>query len=566
MSRVPFAPFAPFAKLAGAQVLVGAVLLATGCSSASVDSSESVEQGLRKSPPKVTFATPTYGATVTTEGPLLVSVNVQSWQGITEVALFDNGQPAGTLTALPYDFRLPLTAAQNGIHTLEARATDQLGRVGKSSLQITVNIACSGCEPPPPPPPPPPSSVAYGPQPDILCPAGAVDIWPGQDIPSVVDSRPPGTSFCVRAGTYSPTRPIYLRTGTTLTGEYGAIIDGANVTQSYDQGGITVVSGWNCGAGNCDAATVRNLVVRNQAKNCIGATGNAWRVDHVEVTGCGWGLNFIYDKDVLITGSSIHHNGYDYGSGPFGNNPGGGYGFYMTQNLVMDGNEIAYNKGNQKAGDSWNVTYRNNFAHHNTSTALWCDGCDGYHLFGSTPATGNGVIMEGNRVEDNAYEGLMVEISARGIVRNNVVKRNGGNSIFISTSHDADVYGNDLTDNWRGIQLFVYCDGITEVPERGYDLANNSIHDNTVRLTSAAPAGWINNDGSQRAVLASWSYTGCTSAQVAPYQTNAKNNRFEHNAYIVPNLNPYWGWVSWLSWEQWLSLPQDATSTRTIAP
>ena len=35
---------------------------------------------------------------------------------------------------------------------------------------------------------------------------------------------------------------------------------------------------------------------------------------------------------------------------------------------------------------------------------------------------------------------------------------------------------------------------------------------------------------------------------------------------IVPNSNPYWGWRNWLSWEQWLALPQDPTSTRTIAP
>src|ERR1041385_8416675 len=48
----------------------------------------------------------------------------------------------------------------------------------------------------------------YGPQPTITCPTGSVTISPGQDIPSIVDANPAGTSFCIQTGTYAPSRPI----------------------------------------------------------------------------------------------------------------------------------------------------------------------------------------------------------------------------------------------------------------------------------------------------------------------------------------------------------------------
>lgn len=259
---------------------------------------------------------------------------------------------------------------------------------------------------------------------------------------------------------------------------------------------------------------------------------------------CELGVNFYSANDVM-TSNYVHHN------------TRGGYGIYHSLNPVVEGNEFAYNGGDQKAIDSWNVTFRNNFSHHNSATGFWCDGCDGYAIFGSVPTIGNGMIAEGNRVEDNAqYQGVMCEITPRCVIRNNTIKRNAI-GVFVSSSHEADVYGNDLEDNFRGIEYFVYCDGLNtaQAIARGWDFYGNNAHDNSVRLTTKAQAG---------SYASLFSYTGCTSTQAAPYVNNVRQNNFTRNTYHMPDTGSYWYWVGTKSWSQWLALPQDIGGAVTI--
>src|SRR5688572_19783181 len=78
----------------------------------------------------------------------------------------------------------------------------------------------------------PPTGV--GPQATITCPAGAVDIWPGQSIQRAVNSYPGSTTFCLRAGVHSLTSSTRPKTGNTFVGEYGAILDGTGWTTADD--------------------------------------------------------------------------------------------------------------------------------------------------------------------------------------------------------------------------------------------------------------------------------------------------------------------------------------------
>ena len=65
----------------------------------------------------------------------------------------------------------------------------------------------------------------------------------------------------------------------------------------------------------------------------------------------------------------------------------------------------------------------------------------------------------GNRVEDNVRMGILHEISYAIVIRNNTVRRNGfglsswvwGAGIVISSSSNAEVYGNIVEDNAGGI-------------------------------------------------------------------------------------------------------------------
>ncbi len=495
--------------------------------------------------------------TVTCPKPIVDTTTDAAGKMETFTAVATGGRGGKTITYSPKSGSVFPVA----VTTVTVTASSKFDPAATCRFTVTLTLAAS-----PPPPPPPPTTSAAGPASNITCPAGAVDVLSGMDIPLVVDAHAAGTSFCVHAWTYLPTRPIYLRAGTVFTCEYGAAIDGTNVMQSYDVGGINIISGWNTGQDN---VTVRNCIVRNQLRGCIGTTGTGWIIDHNDISGCWFGVNLNFSHNDLISNNYIHHNGTNV-SDSVHVNGGGGFAAFMSTDIVYDSNEIAYNTGGshpngpaQKSIDSWRITYQNNFVHHNTTTALWCDGCDGWAIYGVAQTSANGCnLWDGNRVEDNAGIGIMVEITPCAVVRNNVIRRNGADGIFISSSHNADVYGNDLTDNWRGIELFVYCDGIAGWPTRAFDLANNTVHDNTVRLTTSAPAGWLGTDGGQRAMLGSLGYTGCTSTQAAPYISNAKGNVFSRNTYLAPNVNQYWYWPSnWMTFAQWQAIPQDSGST-----
>ena len=92
-------------------------------------------------------------------------------------------------------------------------------------------------------------------------------------------------------------------------------------------------------------------------------------------------------------------------------------------------------------GESANVTFRNNFVHHNVGDGIWYD------------SDNTGALIEGNRVEDNGRNGIFYEISSDGIIRNNTVRRSGETGVFISTSKNVQMYNNTLEAQFPGDHL-----------------------------------------------------------------------------------------------------------------
>ena len=101
-------------------------------------------------------------------------------------------------------------------------------------------------------------------------------------------------------------------------------------------------------------------------------------------------------------------------------------------NTTLEGNEIAYNGAEQRCGKSANVTFRNNFVHHNVGAGIWYD------------SDNTGALIEGNRVEDNGRKASDYEISIDGIIRNNTIRRSGETGVFISMSKNMQIYNNTL--------------------------------------------------------------------------------------------------------------------------
>jgi parallel beta-helix repeat protein len=379
----------------------------------------------------------------------------------------------------------------------------------------------------------PAASSAYGPQATITCPAGAVDISPGQNIQSNVNLYPGATTFCLHAGVHYLTSSITPKTGNTFVGEYGAILDGSNWSTTD-----STQAAFRAHNQDIDSVTIRNLVIRKMPQKGIHAfywlTPDHWTIEYTEIAEAKTGL--LFPDHSVIRNSYIHHN---YGD-PSSTDPamrGGGYGGYYSSDTTFENNEIAYNGKEQKVMESVNVTFRNNFVHHNQGDGIWYDG-------------GNpGALVEGNRVEDNARNGIFYEASNGSIIRNNTIRRSGDTGVFISTSQNAEIHGNTLENNFRAITYFINCGALVG---RDIDLQNNSAHDNSIRV------------GTQSGAFATGiSYTSdCSPTQVTTYHNGSKNNRFTRNTYYVPDVGGWWWlWNGVKQWFQWQALPQDLDGT-----
>ena len=375
-----------------------------------------------------------------------------------------------------------------------------------------------------------PSPPAVGPQRGMTCPDGAVSIPPATSVQRLVDAQPAGTTFCLRTGVHDVTSPITPKSGNTFVGEYGAILDGSGWKTSVDHEAAIMAHNQDI-----DDVTIRNLVIRNMPQRGIHAFylhSDRWTIEYNEITGGRSGVSM--PNDSVLRHNYIHHNGGDDKEGRI---PTGAYIGTMVRNVLFEENEIAYNGAVQKFTLTTNVTFRNNYVHDNKGPGIWYDGDN------------VGAMIEGNRVEDNGGSGIFYEISGRGVIRNNAVRRSGDHGVFISTSKDVEIYNNTLEDNFRGIQYFLNC-GSVGGGEIGWDLANNVAHHNIVKV--GARSGAYAN---------ALSHTGdCAPAQVAPYVNGSKRLEFSENRYVVPSTTgQYWLWGTGglKSFQEWQVLGRD---------
>ena len=415
-----------------------------------------------------------------------------------------------------------------GTTTVQVNARSSDGQSSWCSFTATVTYASAA------PPPPPPSTSSYGPRSTITCPAGAVDIWPGVNIQSVVNSYGAATTYCLRAGVHSLTSSIRPKTGNTFVGEYGAILDGSGWSTSDDTQGA-----FRAHNEDIDSVSIRNLVIRNMPRSGIHTyywMSNHWTIEYNEIAYAKIGIEF--SPNFTIRNNYIHHNVGNASSSNPGER-GGGYQGFRSDNTTFESNEIAYNGPEQKVGLSANVTFRNNFVHHNLRDGIWYD-----------TNSNAGALIEGNRVEDNGRNGIFFEASIGATIRSNIVRRHPGEGVLISMSQNAQIYNNTLEGNFSSIQYFLNCDSLA----LGEDVKNNAAYDNTIVV------------GTQSYAAASgFSYlSSCSATQVAAYLNGSKNLTFSRNAYRVPSLSGrYMFWGGWKYWNEWQALGHDIGGSMT---
>jgi parallel beta-helix repeat protein len=374
-------------------------------------------------------------------------------------------------------------------------------------------------------------SAEVGPSATITCPPRAVSIEPGRSIQSVVDRNPPSTKLCIRAGVHYLTGSITPKSGDVFVGEYGAILDGINWTTRDDTQGA-----FRAHNQDIDDVIIRNLVIRRMPQRGVHAYPSGserWTIDHNEIAENLVGV--VVPGASIVDSNFIHHNIGDPKSTVYAEQ-GGGYQLYRANNVRFERNEISFNSINQKVVESTNVVFRANFVHDNLGNGIWYDGDN------------VGSLIEENQVDDNAGEGIFYEVSGRGVIRGNVVRRSGTSGIFVSTSRDTEVDHNTLEDNFRGINLFLNCDAAGMTTVITYALANNRVHDNVITVGQRSGS-----------LASSFSYSStCTPAQLQPYFTNPAPMAFARNTYHVPSTTGrYWMWGDSKSWAQWQELGHD---------
>jgi len=373
------------------------------------------------------------------------------------------------------------------------------------------------------------AAAAPAPVPTVL---GGVAVFAGDSIQAAVNANPAGAKFVIKSGVHRR-QSVQPKDGNVFVGEPGAVLTGENVTEFAFYG-----SG--------DNVTITGLVVEKynnpQQTGAIysskGAAG--WIVDGNEIrynngiglkAGSGW----------KVLNNYVHHN-TQLGLGGSGSN------------ILVQGNEIAYNNYQKTVNPFWggggtkwvktrNLVVRGNFSHHNHGPGLWTD------------IDNDGVLYEGNRVEDNYHAGIKHEISYSAVIRNNTLKRNGfgnpndvkGAGILVANSPNVEVYGNTLVGNSHGIgavQHDRYGDPADWKSLGEFELKNLYVHDNYIEQPAGQTGFFVAAGPHGDKPLTSW------------------NNRFQNNTYkLGTNPQPFRWQYSLITAAQWKAHGQDTTGT-----
>ncbi len=352
---------------------------------------------------------------------------------------------------------------------------------------------------------------------------GAVELRPGDDVASIVDGAPSGTTFLLTTGVYTAVS-IRPKADMVFQGEPGAIFQGQGKPYAFSSGASGV--------------TVRGLVIEGyqpaEKEAAIHPEGGAtnWTVENNEIRENGE-VGIKANDGWRIANNYIHHNGR-YGV------TGSGSGIAIVRN------EISYNStdygatgasGGTKFVHTTGLVLQGNYVHHNYGNGLWVD------INNVTP------LIEGNRVVANERNGIFIEISCGGIIRNNDVEGNGtkpklenwmggSSGILVSMTPDVEVYGNIVTGNDKGIGAVHWDhDNVGSVTHCNPQLRNLRVHDNEIIQSGGAAAG-VDASKDEANVFGPW------------------DNQFYANSYTLTNGAQFrWG-GEWISFQEWQDLGQ----------
>jgi hypothetical protein len=405
------------------------------------------------------------------------------------------------------------------------------------------------------------TSLLNGP---TTAPAGAVTVTPSEDLPTVVSLEPTGTTFWLKAGTYTlgtgQFDQIQPLDNDTFIGAPGAIIDGqhdnlyAFTTQAT---GVTI-----------EYLTIQNFGAagQNESAGVVNHdSGTGWTMQYDTITNNA-GAGVMLGTNNLLRYSCLSNNG-QYGFQ--------GYSDAGPHNITLDHNEISGNDtydfeakdpgcGCTGGGKFWDVTgaqVTDNYVHDNHSVGLWAD-------------TNNaGFNFSGNYISNNVGEGIIYEISYNAQIVNNTFIKNGitegptnpgfptgaiyisesGSDPRVNTAYNQTfaISGNSFQDNWSGVVLWESADRFCGSPNNSSSgfctLVNPSANINTCTQANIAKSPYFDDCRWKTQNIAvsnnSFSYTPGDVGSNCSASTGCGFNAVFSQYGTSPTWSPYQGTV-----------------------
>ncbi len=382
-----------------------------------------------------------------------------------------------------------------------------------------------------------------------------VSIAPGQNIQSVIDSQPPGTTFLLRAGVHR-NQTITPRTGDSFVGETSGstrltILSGARVLSGWvfdgtrwyvpgqTQGSTPAVSAAEaCRPTHPRCTFAEDVFVDNVMK---------YHEDVLAEVGPGEWF-FDYAADRIYVGDNPTGHVVETSVTPYVFTAASGASNVTLQNLIIEkyatptasgavglgdsargggnwvitGSEVRWNHGGGIWSDSESIA-RNNYVHHNCGFGLVGAGANAivegneiaYNniMAGTTNTCGadsfwgaggskwvwtTNLIVRGNFSHHNDGPGLWTDINnIYTLYENNILEDNVRGGIFHEISYDATIRNNTMRRNGTGKDFpgWTTGAGIEVVSSRNVEVYGNTLVDNWQGITGLNDHRGTGNNG-----------------------------------------------------------------------
>ena len=440
-----------------------------------------------------------------------------------------------------------------------------------------------------------------------------VTLLPGANVQLAVDANPENTTFIFRPGIYR-LQSIQPKNGDSFVGQYGAVLNGAQLLTAFTrQGNLWVASGQTqqgqqhgvCDSQHPTCGYPEDLFFDSLPLLHVGSLS--------EVVPGSWYFDYpnhnIYladDPSGRLVEASVSPSAF---SGPANNvnitgltvekysNPAqhGAVGDQPGSNWIVTNNEIRWNHG-CGMGLSDGSQAKLNFVHHNGQLGIgavgknilvegnqvsfnnWAGFDPTWEAGGMKASESSNLIVRGNSVHDNFGPGLWTDIdSINTLYESNIVMNNSnGAGIAHEISYAAVIRYNIVANNslrqssWLwGAQIMIQ------------NSQNVQVYGNTVDVPAATTGGSngiaiiqqnrgtgaygpylaINNSIHNNSIIYRGAYNG-TTGQGADYNAAALassgNNVFDYDTYHVQNIsNAYWIWQTGLAWSGFQQVRQE---------